>query len=88
MVQCSLSLGLVRGFVGPRVAAEVVGDWAVLEESPVLGVAYQQPKFVELAPFVGKNVCSVHRPRKQNKGSLFVSWDFYPAWAGDEGFGW
>ena len=40
MVQCSLSLGLVRGFVGPKVAAEVVGDWVVLEEPPVLGVVY------------------------------------------------
>ena len=75
MVQCSLSLGWVRGFVGPRVAAEVVGDWAVLEEPPVLGVAYQQPK-VELAPYVDKSVCSGHRPRKQNKGSWFAGWGF------------
>ena len=50
MVQCSLSLGLVRGFVAPKVAAEVVGGWVVLEEPPVLGVVYQQPKVVELAP--------------------------------------
>ena len=50
MVQCSLSLGLVRGFVAPKVAAKVVGDWVVLEEPPVLGVIYQQPKVVELAP--------------------------------------
>ena len=76
MVQCSLSLGLVRGFVAPKVAAEVVGDWVVLEEPPVLGVAYQQPKVVELAPYVDKSVCSGHRPRKQNKGSLFASWGF------------
>ena len=40
MVQCSLRLGWVRVFVGPKVAAEVVGDWVVLEEPPVLGVAY------------------------------------------------
>ena len=54
MVQCSLSLGLARGFVRPKVAAEVVGDWVVLEEPPVLGVAYQQPKVVELTPYVDK----------------------------------
>ena len=50
MVQCSLSLDFVRGFAAPKVAAEVVGDWVVLEEPPVLGVVYQQPKVVELAP--------------------------------------
>ena len=69
MVQCSLSLGLVRGFVAPKVAVEFVGDWVVLEEPPVLGVAYRQPKVVELAPYVDKSVCSGHRPRKKNKGS-------------------
>ena len=41
---------LVKGSVGPKVAAEVVGDWVVLEEPPVLGVIYQQPKVVELTP--------------------------------------
>ena len=76
MVQCSLSLGLVRGFAAPKVAAEAVGDWVVLEEPSSLGVAYQQPKVVERAPYADKNVCSVHRPRKQNKGSLFASWVF------------
>ena len=76
MVQCSLSLGLARGFVRPKVAAEVVGDWAVLEEPLGLGVPYQQPKVVELAPSVGKSVCSGHRPRKPNKGSCFASWGF------------
>ena len=50
MVQCSLSLGLVRGFVAPKVVAEVVGYWVVLEEPPVLGVVYQQPKVVGIAP--------------------------------------
>ena len=74
MVECSLSLGLVRGFVAPKVA--VGGDWVVLEELPILGVVYQQPKVVELAPYADKNVCSFHRPRKQNKGSLFASWGF------------
>ena len=76
MVQCSLSLGLARGFVRPKLAAEVVGDWAVLEEPLVLGVAYQQPKVVELTPSVGKSVCSGHRPRKPNKGSWFAGWGF------------
>ena len=76
MVQCSLSLGLVRGFVGPKVAAEVVGDWAVLEELPVLGVAYQQPIVVERVPYADKNVCNVHRPHKQNKESWFAGWGF------------
>ena len=37
-------------FVAPKVAAEVVGDWVVLEEPPVLGVVYQQPKVVGLTP--------------------------------------
>ena len=73
MVQCSLRLGWVRGLVGPKVAAEVVGDWVVIEEPPVLGVAYQQPKVVELAPYVDKNVCSGHRPCKQNKDSSFAN---------------
>ena len=40
MAGCSLRLRLVRGFVAPKVAAEVVGDWVVLEEPPVLGVVY------------------------------------------------
>ena len=76
MVQCSLRLGWVRGSVGPTVAAEVVGDWVMLEEPPVLGVAYKQQKVVELAPYVDKSVCSGHRPRKQNKGSWFAGWGF------------
>ena len=76
MVQCSLSLGLVRGFAAPKVAAEAVGDWVVLEEPSALGIVYQQPKVVERVPYADKNVCSVHRPRKQNKGSLFASWGF------------
>ena len=63
-VQCSLRLGLVRGFATPRVAAKVVGGWVVREEPPVLGVAYQQPKVVGLAPCGGKHVWSGHRPRK------------------------
>ena len=41
MVQCSLSLGLVRGFAAPKVAAEVVVGWVVLEELPALGVVHQ-----------------------------------------------
>ena len=41
MVQCSLRLGLVRGFVAPKVAAEVVGGWVVLEEPPALGGVHQ-----------------------------------------------
>ena len=64
MVGCSLRLGLVRGFAAPKVAAEVVGGWVVLEELPVLGVVHQQPKVAEPAPCVGKNACSGHRPRK------------------------
>ena len=73
MVACSLCLGLVRGFAAPKVAAEVVAGWAVLEEPSALGVVHQQPKVAEPAPYVDKNVCSGHRPRKQNKGSLFAN---------------
>ena len=73
MVQCSLSLGLVRGFVAPKVVAEVVPGWAVLEEPSALGGVRPQPKVVGLAPYVDKNVCSGHRPRKQNKGSWFAN---------------
>ena len=76
MVQCSLSLGLVRGFAAPKVAAEAVGDWVVLEELSALGVVYQQPKVVERVTYADKNVCNVHRPRKPNKGSWFAGWGF------------
>ena len=64
MVECSLHLGLVRGFAAPKVAAEVVGGWVVLEEPPALGGGHHQPKVAELAPSGGKHVCSGHRPRK------------------------
>ena len=64
MVESSLRLGLVRGFAAPKVAAEVVGGWVVLEEPPALGGGHLQPKVAELAPCVGKNVCSGHRPHK------------------------
>ena len=40
MVQCSLSLGLVRGFVAPKVAAEFVGGSVVVEEPHALGVVH------------------------------------------------
>ena len=73
MVGCSLRLGLVRGFVAPKVAAEVVAGWAVLEELSALGVVHQQPKVAKPVPYVDKNVCSGHRPHKQNKGSLFTN---------------
>ena len=76
MVGCSLRLGLVRGFAAPKVAAEVVGGWVVLEEPPALGGVHPQPKVAELAPYVDKNVCSGHRPRKQNKDSLCANWGF------------
>ena len=64
MVGCSLRLGLVRGFAAPKVAAEVVGGWVVLEEPPALGGVHQQPKVAALTPYVDKNVCSGHRPCK------------------------
>ena len=76
MVECSLHLGLVRGFAAPKVAAEVVGGWVVLEEPHSLVIVHQQPKVVGPAPYVDKNVCSGHRPRKQNKGSWFANWGF------------
>ena len=64
MVGCSLRLGLVRGFAAPKVAAEVVAGWAVLEEPSALGGVRPQPKVAGLTPYVDKNVCSGHRPRK------------------------
>ena len=64
MVECPLCLGLVRGFAARKVAAKVVGVWVVLEEPHALGGGHHQPKVVELAPSVGKNVCSGHRTRK------------------------
>ena len=67
--------------------AVVVGGWAVLEELPVLDAATQQPKVVERAPYVDKNGCNGHRLRKQSKESWSVNWDFWPAWAGVQGFG-
>ena len=73
MVRCSLRLGLVRGFAAPKVVAGVAGGLVVLDELPALGVVHQQPRVVELASYVDKNVCSGHRPRKQNKGSLFAN---------------
>ena len=73
MVRYSLFLGLVRGFARPKVAAEVVAGWVVLEELPALGVVPQQPKVVGPALYVDKNGCSGYRPRKQNKGSLFAN---------------
>ena len=72
-VGCSLRLGLVRGFAAPKVAVEVVVGWVVLEEPPALCGVHLQPKVAELTPYVDKNVCSGHRPHKQNKGSLFTN---------------
>ena len=63
-VECSLRLGLVRGFAAPKVAAKVVGGWVVLEGPHALGGGHHQPTAAEIAPSVGKHVCSGHRPHK------------------------
>ena len=62
--ECSLCLGLVRGFAAPKVDVEVVEGWVAAEEPLALDDGHHQSRVAELTPNVGKHVCSGHRPRK------------------------